>query len=457
MNFPVDVQLAQMMEDMNIKIQELEHKIDARKDEVSTLNEKLKYFWFYVKNAACGQLVQFRALMQVMSLSDIQEMAAYVNGSDYTECPQAYSIVLSEINDMAINKGDESFLGVEESRTYASVVSTTARNTPDLAGNELVLAENQTDLTNSGRGGEDTAAQDGANENTNTGLTTSTPVHRTREERDNNFRETRNFSEATNRHPADINRRRNVVISNIPENLSGGDKGGVIKVLEAIECEELLQKVEAFTRLGAPKDSGDRLLKLIMKNECDAEKILLNKDKLKNSNIPEVYINRDLCKSDRIKEYQARRNRRSTAAESARTYEGRWGARQATLVDYMGDFVHEGRQREDAARGMGGRGGINGRTRNQGRQPREDRGLPNGWEVRYGTYNGRCYYKNTFTGENQYEFPTEPARGRRSQEQNGWANRDSRRSGSRNNRSINRREETFSGNEEEWGDQPGMW
>ena len=174
--------------------------------------------------------------MKVMPLADIQEMAAYVNGSDYTECPKAYSVILSEINDMAINKGDESFLGPDETRTYASVATSTAGNTPDLAGNVPDLAENEPDLTNSGRGGEDTAAHVGANENTNTGLTASTPVHRPRQGRGNNFSETRN------RHPADINRRRNVVISNIPENLSGGDREGVQIVLEAIECEELLQK-----------------------------------------------------------------------------------------------------------------------------------------------------------------------------------------------------------------------
>ena len=195
-----------------------------------------------------------------------------------------------------------------------------------------------------------------------------------------------------------------------------------------------------------------------MKNENDAEKILLNKDKLKDSSIPEVYINKDLCKSDRIREYQARMNRRSTAAESARTYGGGWGVQPATLGDYIGDYLHEERHHVTATREMGGRGRMNrAGTRDQNRQPRDDRGLPIDWVVRYDSHNGRRYYKNTLTGESQFEIPTEPARGRRSQPQTGWTHRDSRRSGSRNSRNINRNEETFSGNDEEWGVQPGMW
>ena len=95
-------------------------------------------------------------------------------------------------------------------------------------------------------------------------------------------------------------------------------------------------------------------------------------------------------------------------------------------------------------------------TRNQNRQPRDDRELPIDWVVRYDSHNGRRYYINTLTGESQFEIPTEPARGRRSQPQTGWTHRDSR-SGSRNSRNINRNEETFSGNDEEWGVQPGMW
>ena len=85
MNFPLDVQLAQMMEDISIKMQELEQMTMTRRDEVSNLKEQFDFLWTYVNNAAYGQLLQFRALMKIMPLADIQEMAAYINGSDYTE------------------------------------------------------------------------------------------------------------------------------------------------------------------------------------------------------------------------------------------------------------------------------------------------------------------------------------------------------------------------------------
>ena len=65
---------------------------------------------------------------------------------------------------------------------------------------------------------------------------TSTPVQRPRNSR-NNIR-----NEA--RHPADINRKRNVIISSIRENLDEGDRYGVEKVLNIIECGDLLLNIE---------------------------------------------------------------------------------------------------------------------------------------------------------------------------------------------------------------------
>ena len=87
------------MEDISIKIQELEQITVTRRDEVSTLKEQFNSIWTYVSNAAYGQILQFRALMKVLPLAAVQEMAAYINESDYTECPEAYSVILSEIKD----------------------------------------------------------------------------------------------------------------------------------------------------------------------------------------------------------------------------------------------------------------------------------------------------------------------------------------------------------------------
>ena len=70
-------------------------------------------------------------------------------------------------------------------------------------------------------------------------------------------------------------------------------------MLENIGCEGLFPQIENFTRLGVARDQGSRLFKLEMKSEEDVVTILANKDRLKNSRTPQVYINEDLSRSER--------------------------------------------------------------------------------------------------------------------------------------------------------------
>ena len=241
-----------------------------------------------------------------------------------------------------------------------------------------------------------------------------------------------------------------------------GDRYGVETVLKNIECRDLIQKIEEYTRLGEPRENGGRLLKLVMESEDDVERILSNKEKLRDSVIPKVYINEDLSKSERIRAYHARLKKRSSAAESVEISGREWGN-----IRTMGDFIQRERQRDTDNRGMGGRGRWSSVDPPQVRQQESERvDLPEGWIERVGSDSGRIFYKNTITGRKQYEFPTETARrqrdedhayrgGRQGQnEREQFPNRG--RSNSGNQRNGNRNNATPAGNYGEWGN-PADW
>ena len=138
----------------------------------------------------------------------------------------------------------------------------------------------------------------------------STPVERPRQERDNSN------TENEERHTVELNRKKNLIISNVPEDLDGGDREGIEIVLENIGCEGLFPQIENFTRLGEPREDSSRLIRVVMKREEDVVTVLANKDRLKDSKSPLVYINKDLSRSERARAYRNRERRRSTAAES---------------------------------------------------------------------------------------------------------------------------------------------
>ena len=177
----------------------------------------------------------------------------------------------------------------------------------------------------------------------------STPVPRPRQERVNNNTETEV------RNTVELNRKKNLILSNIPENLQGGDKEGIEIVLENIGCVDLFPQIENFTRLGEGREGGSRLIKLEMRTEEDVIAILANKDRLKDSRSPLVYINEDLSRSERARAYRARVTRRSTAAESLGNSGREWGRNHA-LGDAFEDFLRQQRHRTTNTGEMGVRG-----------------------------------------------------------------------------------------------------
>ena len=232
----------------------------------------------------------------------------------------------------------------------------------------------------------------------------STPVERPRQEGDNSNTE----NEA--RHTVELNRKKNLIISNVPEDLDGGDREGIEIVLENIGCERLFQQIENFTRLGEAREDSVRLIKVVMKSEEDVVTVLANKERLKDSKSPLVYINKDLSKSERARAYRSREKRRSTATESLEYSDRAWGRNQA-LEDVVVDFLRQQRHHTANIGERGDRGRRENTTPHQHRHQTGGGGaLPEGWEVRRDPSSGQIYYMNRITRERQWEFPNGPAR-----------------------------------------------
>ena len=136
------------------------------------------------------------------------------------------------------------------------------------------------------------------------------------------------------------NRKKNLIISNVPENLNWTDKARIEHVLKTIGCGRLIQQVEKFARLGEPREGGKRLLKLEMKREEDVRVILANKEKLNDSQIPGVNINEDLSRAERARAYHARVMKRSTAAE-ALEISVRERGRNHSGENFTQEYVHQ--------------------------------------------------------------------------------------------------------------------
>ena len=220
----------------------------------------------------------------------------YLDGQEnnYSECQRVYDSVYKEIADLIADS--ENVTQNESSATNsADSVLNSADSQLDIAANELDSEQSESDLAGIEQGNNSLATQPLVSENR-----ASTPVERPRQEEGG----TNTENEA--RQTVELNRKKNLIISNVPEDLEGGDREGLEIVLENIGCESLFQQIENFTRLGEAREDSVRLIKVIMKSEEDVVTVLANKERLKDSMSPLVYINKDLSKSERARAYRSR-------------------------------------------------------------------------------------------------------------------------------------------------------
>ena len=349
-----------------------------------------------------------RALLSGKSLGELRHMSVFVNGSTNSNYDCAYKPVITAINDFAAAKEaerDEREANITASSPLFTYADATARVTAsDAAGrtavSESVVRQNMSAVVNM----DENIAESGGNigeiqltyiasqeNNITPPMHQSTPVRGQRAQPTNDRNE--------NNEPSTMEREKNIVISNIPEDLmEGGDKAKIEEMLRILGCDGVVQDIKKITRLGTQNDRKIRLIKVEMRNQAAAKYILENKQAL--SEIMEyanVYINEDLSKADRARAYQARLMKRNTAGESLNNLGNRRSQRN-TLNDFMPRQVSHQRTNYREEEGL------------RGSYRRPD--LPEGWVAMQSRGTGKEYYVNEIIGgKGQYEFPTEPARG----------------------------------------------
>ena len=343
--------IAKLVDEVEIKVQKASESAENSQNELKLLKTQTASALKQLGKIAAIQQLQFKALLNVKSLKELRGMQVYLTNQEdnYSDYQRVFNCVYKEITDLIYDSSDDT-QNINNASSSSSSVSSSITNAPDsepdLDENELELEQNQPDLAEIERGNNRPGTHPMVSENR-----ASTPVSRPRQGGDNNNTETEV------RNTVELNRKKNLILSNIPENLEGGDRTGVEIVLENIGCEELFQQIANITRLGEAREGGSRarLIKLEMRSEEDVITILENKDRLKDSKSPLVYINEDLSRSERARAYRARVTRRSTAAESLGNSGGEWGRNHA-LEDAFEDFLRQQRHRTTNTGEMGVRG-----------------------------------------------------------------------------------------------------
>ena len=382
----MDEDIARLVDDMEVKVNDANQSVQNVRNEMETNhNDVMKM----MRNMAAILELQFKTILSVKSMRDLRRMRSFLDDqeSNYSEGPSAYACVSNEITDLINNS-------LETTRNNVSVTNL-AELAPNLEVNELDSDQDVTEGGELGRENSSPSEQSGVSVNTRTSTPTEGPNNITRHE----------VSQTVN-----YNRKLNLIVSNIPEDLDGGDKSGIETVLENIGCGRLIQQIEKFSRLGEYREQGQRLLKVEMKSVEDAEEILANKEKLNDSRTPEVYINEDLSRSERARAYHTRVLKRSTAAEALGNSGREWG-RNHSGENFTQENEHQHRPHTNNTGGLGGRGRRGNEVPHQQRQQVSRAGsLPEGWEVKKDLNLGQIFYVNKRTGVRQWEFPTETAR-----------------------------------------------
>ena len=459
-------------------VDEIDEKTIKNSHEIDNIKNKVER-----NNKATMDVIglAFRALLSTKSLEELSGISSFVNDTRYAlnGSAQSYEPVISAIQSITSAK--------EMERGRANMATPAA--TDSYAGGAVAMPSqipSQTPSVRSKYGNghpseRNTAAKQG---NSQENSLRSTPARRetqTADRKNNNNRTSApqglaHARDSTNEHTNNrygnsehsiIERKRNLIISEIPEDLESGDKGGVELLLKEMGLSDLIQDIMNCTRLGIPNENRMRLLKVEMRNEEVANKILEKKGILNEfHDYATVYINEDLCKADRVKAYHARLNRRNTASESLNIQRNRRGGNfSREQSSQQGTNTRDGgRVREERRTQQGENTREGGRHRENQQTSYRVRGLPEGWVAMRSKKTGREYYvrerviSTNIEGKGQYEFPTEPAN--RNNRNRGWGR--NRRQGNEAYSSQKRMQEyggenggnrntgTSSGNSQEW-------
>ena len=370
-----------LIDDVQVQVQNIYETVNSSKNEMEKLTNKYNKVLKKMREMATFLELQFKTFLSVKSLKELNGMQVFLSEQELNqnECQKVNEYFSKEIIDLITRS-------LNTTRNDADS-SNRAELAPNLAGNEQVSDQDEAELVEHMSDNINPAEQSGESVNTRPSTPTSRPNNIDRTEINN--------------------RKKNLIISNVPENSNGGDLAKIKQILKTIGCERLSQQVEKFSRLGEPRERAPRLLKLEMKSEEDVRVILANKEKLHDSQIPSVYINEDLSRAERAIAYHARVRKRSTAAE-ALEFSGREWDRNHSWGNFTQEYVHQRRPHTNNTGGMGGRGQRgNDRPHQSRHQTNETGSLPDGWEVKRDTSSGQIFYINNRTGDKQREFPTE--------------------------------------------------
>ena len=136
-------------------------------------------------------------------------------------------------------------------------------------------------------------------------------------EEDVNNRINRRAEHLANERMYDLQRKKNIIISNLFEDMGESDRQMVEDILETLGCGHLLYDIVKTERIGSASGNRPKLLKVEMANENEVNLIMNRKNELVEDNtFYNVFLNNDLSKAERNRRHQNRLNRVGIMSES---------------------------------------------------------------------------------------------------------------------------------------------
>jgi len=234
----MDADIARLIDDMEVKVNNANDCVENIRNEMKIITKKYNVAMEKMRNMAAVFELHFKTILSVKLMGELRKMQAYLSDQEmiYSEFPNAYERVSSEISDLITHSLETTRNNVSDTN-LAGFAPNLEENEP----NEPDLDQDETDLEELGRENNNPEGQGGVSANTRT----STPTGGS------------NITRPEVSQTVAYNRKLNVIISNVPENLNGGgDKSGIEIVLENIGCGSLIQQIEIFFTIRRTQGTG---------------------------------------------------------------------------------------------------------------------------------------------------------------------------------------------------------